>query len=257
MGRERFICSRLPLLGEERGRKIIFSTAFSLPVLGDAAGPGGEPIRDGAGNFYGRDRTRRRERNVWVRCTNCRHRQFPVGPWTEAVLHSFNGTDGTLPVGPLLLGPGGVLYGTANGGGDSGEGLVFELDPPATSGDAWTENILHAFGGDGSSPANGVIADKRGRLFGTAGGTVFMLTKPRVRGGAWTGNHSALVLGVGWIHHQFAHHSVQECALRSDRPGRDLRYRHGVQVDSAIARIARTVSGGVLLEDFRGAPSAF
>jgi uncharacterized repeat protein (TIGR03803 family) len=53
--------------------------------------------------------------------------------------------------------PGGVLYGTANGGGDNGAGLVFELDPPAVPGDPWTENILHAFTGgtDGGSPGDG------------------------------------------------------------------------------------------------------
>jgi hypothetical protein len=158
--------------------------SFLASGSGDAAGPGGEPIRDAAGNFYGVTAL------GGVNNLGAVYELSPPaasgGPWTEAVLFSFNGTDGTLPVGPLLFGPGGVLYGTANGGGESGEGLVFELDPPATPGDPWTENIIHAFNGDGSSPANGVISDKRGRLFGTAGGTVFMLTKPHASGGAWT-----------------------------------------------------------------------
>ncbi|HEX4425919.1 MAG TPA: choice-of-anchor tandem repeat GloVer-containing protein [Terriglobales bacterium] len=163
-------------------QNILYS--FLASGSGDAAGPGGEPIRDAAGNFYGV--TALGGVNNMGAVYELSPPTVAGGPWTEAVLHSFNGTDGTLPVGPLLLGPGGVLYGTANGGGDSGEGLVFELDPPTTPGDAWTENIVHAFGGDGSSPSNGVITDKRGRLFGTAGGTVFMLTKPRARGGVWT-----------------------------------------------------------------------
>jgi hypothetical protein len=165
-------------------QNILFS--FMASGSGDAAGPGGEPIRDAAGNFYGV--TALGGVNNLGAVYELSPPAVSGGSWTEAVLYSFNGTDGTLPVGPLLLGPGGVLYGTANGGGDNGAGLVFELDPPAIPSDAWTENILHAFGGvgDGGSPANGVITGKSGRLFGTAGGTVFMLHRPHSRGGAWT-----------------------------------------------------------------------
>jgi uncharacterized repeat protein (TIGR03803 family) len=165
-------------------QNILFS--FQASGSGDAALPGGEPIRDAGGNFYGV--TALGGVNNLGAVYELSPSTVPGGSWTEAVLYSFNGTDGTLPSGPLLLGPGGVLYGTANGGGDSGAGLVFELDPPAVRGDPWTENILHTFtgGSDGGSPANGVIADKIGRLFGTAGGTVFMLHRPHTRGGAWT-----------------------------------------------------------------------
>jgi len=108
-------------------------------------------------------------------------------PWTETVVYSFNGTDGTLPAGRLLLGAHGELYGTASGGGTNGAGLVFELDPPIVAGNPWTQTILYTFSGglDGSSPGNGVIADKRGRLFGAAADTIFMLRPPQTPGGAW------------------------------------------------------------------------
>jgi hypothetical protein len=86
------------------------------------------------------------------------------------------------------MGPNGVLFGTADGGGDNGAGLVFELDPSSGPGDSWTQSILHTFTGgtDGGSPATGVIPGPNGSLFGTAGDTVFMLTPPDSQGDPWT-----------------------------------------------------------------------
>jgi uncharacterized repeat protein (TIGR03803 family) len=47
-----------------------------------------------------------------------------------AVLHTFTGgTDGALPYGNLLMGADGALYGTASGGGASGNGTVWKLTP--------------------------------------------------------------------------------------------------------------------------------
>jgi uncharacterized repeat protein (TIGR03803 family) len=40
----------------------------------------------------------------------------------------------------------GNLYGTAVFGGATSAGTVFQLTPPATEGDAWTETVLHTFG---------------------------------------------------------------------------------------------------------------
>jgi uncharacterized repeat protein (TIGR03803 family) len=59
---------------------------------------------------------------------------------------------------------------------------VFKLTP---SGSGYSESVLYSFGsaGDGSAPVAGVIADKKGDLFGTThlggqtgNGTVFELT---------------------------------------------------------------------------------
>jgi len=50
--------------------------------------------------------------------------------WTKTNLYSFKGgTDGSLPYSGLLLGSGGVLYGTTTAGGSSGNGTVFEILP--------------------------------------------------------------------------------------------------------------------------------
>jgi uncharacterized repeat protein (TIGR03803 family) len=92
------------------------------------------------------------------------------GKWTENVLFSFSGLDGSSPVGRLQFDGNGVLYGTTSGGGASQGGTVFRLTPPEQPGGSWTESVLYAFSGgrDGGSPEAGVIIDNQGRLFGAA-----------------------------------------------------------------------------------------
>jgi len=52
------------------------------------------------------------------------------GGWTETVLHSFgNGTDGNSPASALIFDSSGNLYGTTSGGGEYGNGTVFEVSP--------------------------------------------------------------------------------------------------------------------------------
>ena len=61
----------------------------------------------------------------------------------------------------------GNLYGTTDGGGVGGEGVVFKVDP------AGDETVLHAFtgGADGGYPGfSGVIMDSAGTLYGTTAG---------------------------------------------------------------------------------------
>jgi hypothetical protein len=50
----------------------------------------------------------------------------PGGAWTEIPLHTFTGSDGMSPTG-LVIGRGGVLYGTTSGGGAYGYGTVFAI----------------------------------------------------------------------------------------------------------------------------------
>ncbi len=121
------------------------------------------------------------------------------GPWTERVLYRFTGLngDGRAPYGGLVMGQGGVLYGTTTGGGAGGKGTVFALIPPAETGGAWTETVLHAFAGpsgqDGAIPTSALIIGAGGVLFGTTNyggtaevGTAFEMRPPAVSGDAWT-----------------------------------------------------------------------
>lgn len=101
---------------------------------------------------------------------------------TEQVLVSFSGTNGAGPLSGVIVGPGGVLYGTTIFGGQYGGGSVFSLTP-AESG-RYTEKVLFSFDGtDGLKPAGNVIPDGHGNLYGTTflggehnWGTVYELT---------------------------------------------------------------------------------
>jgi uncharacterized repeat protein (TIGR03803 family) len=89
--------------------------------------------------------------------------------------YSFNGTDGSQPVAPLLL-RNRVAYGIAWGGKPAGkncplasfgDGVVYSL---AVVDGTPTETILHKFLGnsDGCMPTGGLISDSEGNLYGTA-----------------------------------------------------------------------------------------
>jgi len=127
-------------------------------------------------------------------------------PWGFKVLYNFKGPDGGNPLATVVIGPGGVLYGTTYNGGAFGQGAVFSLTPPAAFGASWTETVLYSFAGpfgstpDGANPEASLLIGKNGALYGTtsAGGTslgcgagagcgnVFELTPPGAAGGAWT-----------------------------------------------------------------------
>jgi uncharacterized repeat protein (TIGR03803 family) len=51
----------------------------------------------------------------------------PGAAWTEIPLHTFKRSDGMTPWGPLVIGSGGVLYGTTSQGGAYGFGTVFAI----------------------------------------------------------------------------------------------------------------------------------
>jgi uncharacterized repeat protein (TIGR03803 family) len=116
----------------------------------------------------------------------------PGGTWGYSVIYNFTGADGdgAIPLAGVVVGKSGAVYGTTSAGGSAastsacpaayyvfgGCGIVFELTPPASSGGAWTETILHSFSGadgDGAIPEAGLVLSPTGILYGTtsAGGT--------------------------------------------------------------------------------------
>lgn len=111
----------------------------------------------------------------------------PGGEWTYSTIYSFTGapSDGWSPTGDLVVNSNGVLYGVTYGGGASNYGTIYSLTPPATSGGAWTEQILHSFDGtDGAYPIAGLALGTTGTLFGSTSGvtqqtgTIFSLQPP-------------------------------------------------------------------------------
>ena len=102
---------------------------------------------------------------------------FVTNGWaaTQKVLYSFDGRDGANPNG-LTFDAQGNLYGTTFYGGTGacfdgaghGCGTVFELIPQADG--TWSQKVLYNFkddGKDGNWPADGVILDGSGNLYGT------------------------------------------------------------------------------------------
>jgi len=126
-------------------------------------------------------------------------------PGPETILYSFGSQagDGGSPIEVPIMDGKGNLYGTAQYGGPYSNGsnccgTVWELSATGT------ETVLYAFGGysgDGSYPIGGLARDGKGNLYGTTqyggwtgggaggsegNGTVFKLSPPAKKGGAWT-----------------------------------------------------------------------
>lgn len=99
-----------------------------------------------------------------------------------SLLHQFSGTDGSVPVGALQMGPGRVIYGLTSSGGpgypQAGYGVLFSLAPDGTY------TILHAFSGghDGAMPTT-LLLDSSGVLFGSTEGGGFAGNKSCAKGG--------------------------------------------------------------------------
>ncbi len=111
--------------------------------------------------------------------------------WVFTPLYEFTGkSDGAYPIGGVVFGPDGALYGTTQQGGYKNHGTVFVLRPPSTICRSitcyWNETVLHTFTGspDGFNPwVENLIFDPAGNIYGTTtnggeygGGTAFELT---------------------------------------------------------------------------------
>lgn len=83
-------------------------------------------------------------------------------------LDGSSGKGGLAPIAGLTLGDDGTLYGTASGGGQFGEGVVFALTP--SDHDSWSYRVLYNFrrgDGDGAAPNSRLVFGKSGALYGT------------------------------------------------------------------------------------------
>ena len=112
------------------------------------------------------------------------------GPWTGSLLYAFNEEtgDGAQPMAGVLVGRGGVLYGTTTHGG-GGWGTVFALTPAELSGGPMKEIILYSCTGtNGSDDGSSLVLGPNGVLYGTTYdggakgcGMVFELAPPAHR----------------------------------------------------------------------------
>jgi uncharacterized repeat protein (TIGR03803 family) len=164
----------------------------------DGATPMAGLTQDAAGNLYGTT-----EGGGVDHCAGGCGTVFKLshrnGGWVLTTLYSFQGfLDGSYPIGRVIFGPDGTLYGTASATGQCDVcGIVFRLQPPPIPCGSltctWTETILHKFmhnGVDGYSPGGDLIFDRGGNIYGTTSeggggnlGTVYELTPMN---GSWT-----------------------------------------------------------------------
>ncbi|MDE1163526.1 MAG: chitobiase/beta-hexosaminidase C-terminal domain-containing protein [Acidobacteriaceae bacterium] len=89
------------------------------------------------------------------------------------LLHSFTGTDGSIPMAELLQASEGNFCGTTYQGGENGDGTVFKITPTGTF------TLLHSFiGTDGNEIWSALIQGADGSLYGTlsSGGTTSVST---------------------------------------------------------------------------------
>jgi len=113
--------------------------------------------------------------------------------WLLTPLHDFRGgNDGAYPSARVVLGPGGILYGSTAFGGAGNFGTVFSLRPQATACHTalcpWNETVLFAFdGSNGNQPVGDLVMDHAGSLYGTTSyagygteGTVYKLSPGNV-----------------------------------------------------------------------------
>jgi uncharacterized repeat protein (TIGR03803 family) len=113
---------------------------------------------------------------------------FTLAPATLNTLWSFNGTDGALPIGGLVMGLDGSLYGTTLRGGINGVGNIFEISSPESSpvfADLFDFADSGEVGVTGDRPYTGLKLDTNGTIYGLTGeggaggdGVFFSLSVP-------------------------------------------------------------------------------
>jgi uncharacterized repeat protein (TIGR03803 family) len=132
--------------------------------------------------------------------------------WILNPIYTFTGgSDGGYPNSRIVFGADGTLYGTALFGGEFGSGVVYSLQPPASTCESalcpWVETVLYSFpaAAHGVIPSGDLIFDRDGNLYGATQqgggtgcggsgcGTVYKLSRS---GGGWALSASYVFQGA-------------------------------------------------------------
>lgn len=161
-----------------------FTVLHSFTGAGDGALPDAGLTADLAGNLYGTTSYGGRQNMGAI--FKMTHR--PSG-WALTTLYSLSGgSDGAQPIGGVIFGRDGSLYGTASSGGsnacDFGCGTVFNVKPQPRACNAtacpWQETTLYQFANAGQGdPWGNLLFDAAGNIYGTtigSSGTAYELT---------------------------------------------------------------------------------
>ncbi len=174
-----------------------FTVLHSFTNGQDGAHPEAGLTMDKAGNLYGTAFYGGLGQGTVFKLT------YKGSGWTFSPLYSFPADEsgGANPQARVIFGPNGTLYGTTEGGGIHGGGVVFNLKPSAAACRSalcpWTETVLYNFPeyhGDAGRPGSGdVVFDQAGNLYGTtilggsAGvGAVYELTPSGTESVLWS-----------------------------------------------------------------------
>ncbi|HTS09974.1 MAG TPA: choice-of-anchor tandem repeat GloVer-containing protein [Candidatus Eisenbacteria bacterium] len=157
-----------------------------LPRCIDGANPQGGLAQGADGSFYGT--TQGGGANCYSVLSYGCGSVFKITPTGElTTIYSFcpqdNCTGGVSPVGSLLLGTDGSLYGVATGGGSANAGTIFSITSTGsfTTIYSFCQKLLCA---DGKFPSGGLVQNTDGALYGTTSaggafsdvGTIFKIT---------------------------------------------------------------------------------
>lgn len=202
----------------KKGRETVLHT-FGRGT--DGLSPGSGVVLDAQGNIYG---------TTEFGGANNGGTLFEVAKGGGySILHSFDfpgeGTDGSEPVGPLIIDSSGNLYGTTTGGGDFGCGTIFGWDATGN----YTIFFGFPCGSGGGDPLGQLLMDSAGNFYGT--------TKAGGNGGCFDGGGCGVVFKVD--------STGAETVLYTFSGGADGRYPFaGVVMDSSGNLYGTTINGG-------------
>jgi uncharacterized repeat protein (TIGR03803 family) len=165
-------------------------TSFNFQYIDQ--GPFGGLVADAAGNLYGTTDGGGPASNGTA------FKMTPPGAgetvWTTKFLTFFKGKETAKnPMAALVFDKSGNLYGTAEIGGPSGFGAVFQLAAPPAGKSAWGLQVIASPRRKlGLFPSGNLVFDATGNLYGVTNqggagdGTIFKMTPPAAGKTAWT-----------------------------------------------------------------------